>query len=51
MMKRLTQAPCHSPETSPRPSRDVPAPQTNDRDIGNLFDISPAFNLKAEQIT
>ena len=28
MMKRLTQAPCHSPETSPRPSRDVPAPQT-----------------------
>ena len=24
---------------------------SNDRDIGNLFDISPAINLKAEQIT
>lgn len=32
MMKRLTQAPCHSPETSPRPSRDVPAPADKDGD-------------------
>ena len=32
MMKRLTQAPCHSPETSPRPSRDVPALADKDGD-------------------
>ena len=32
MMKRLTQAPCHSPETSPRPSRDDPAPADKDGD-------------------